>query len=92
MNENTKNYYLKNQNNEQEMMLIQSEKNEEDEEHEDDNNENGGKNPLQNIGNNIIFKNKYILGIKTNLFDFIFLALYFIIIYLIFFIRNGVII
>jgi len=84
MNENTKNYYLKNQNNEQEMMLIQSEKNEEDEEHEDDNNENGGKNPLQNIGNNIIFKNKYILGIKTNLFDFIFLALYFIIIYLIF--------
>ena len=84
MNENTKNYYLKNQNNEQEMMLIQSEKNEEDEENEDDNNENGGKNPLQNIGNNIIFKNKYILGIKTNLFDFIFLVIYFIMIYIIF--------
>ena len=84
MNENSKNYYLKNQNNEQEMILIQSEKNEEDEENEDDNNETRGKNPLQNIGNNIIFKNKYILGIKTNLLDSIFLALYFIIIYIIF--------
>ena len=34
MNENTKNYYIKNQNNEQEMMLIQNETNEEDEDND----------------------------------------------------------
>ena len=84
MNENTKNYYSKNQNNEQEIMLIQTDKNEEDEDIDDENNTSKGKNPLQNIGNNIIFKNKYIWGIKTNLYDFIFLAIYFIIIYIIF--------
>ena len=83
MYENNKNYYSKNQNDEQEMILIQSENNEEDEENEEENN-NKMKNPLQNIGNNILFKNKYILGIKTNLYDFIFIAIYFIIVYIIF--------
>ena len=79
------NEYKKNQNNEQEMMLIQSEKNEDDEEDEDeDDKKEEDKNPLKNIGRNIIFKNKYIFGIREHLYDFISLSLYFILIYIIF--------
>ena len=84
MNENSKNYSINNQNNEQEMMLIQHEDNINDEEDEDDENDEKDKNPIKNIGNNIIYKNKYIFGIKEHLYDFISLSLYFFLIYIIF--------
>ena len=72
----------KNQNNEQQMMLIHKEKNDSDEEDEDE--DNGNENPNKNIGKNIIYKNKYIFGIKTHLFDLISLSIFFIFIYVIF--------
>ena len=74
--------YNKNQNNEQQMMLIHKEKNDSDEEDEDE--DNGNENPNKNIGKNIIYKNKYIFGIKTHLFDLISLSIFFIFIYVIF--------
>ena len=85
MTENSKNYYLQNKNNEQEMMLIQNENNNNDEEDEDsDNNNEKYKNPIKNMGRNIIFKNKIIFGIKEHLYDAISLSLYFLISYIIF--------
>ena len=85
MSENTKKYYSNNKNIEQEMMLIQSEKNEDDDEDNDEENNNEmEKNPLKKIGNNITYRNKYIFGISTHLYDLIFLIIYFIIIYIIF--------
>ena len=83
MDENNKNYYIKNHNNEQEMMLIQKEKNEEEEDKEDNNINIFNKNPLKNIGKNIIYKDKYIFGIKTHLSDFFFLAINLISLYII---------
>ena len=85
MSENTKKYYSNNKNIEQEMMLIQSEKNEDDDEDNDEENNNEmEKNSLKKIGNNITYRNKYIFGISTHLYDLIFLIIYFIIIYIIF--------
>ena len=81
------NKYNKNANNEQEMILINSEKNEEegeDDEEGEDNDKDMNKNPFKNIGKNIIFKNKYIFGIKEQLYDLILLSLYFFLIYIIF--------
>ena len=88
MNENNKNYYNQNQNKEQEVMLISREKNN-SEDNEDDDNEiinKKDKKSIKKIGNNIIYKNKYILGISTDLNDMIFLSLYFFLIYIISFI------
>ena len=77
--------YTNNKNSEQEMILIQNEKNEDEEdEDEDDNEKEMNKNPFKNIGKNIIYKNKYIFGIKSQLFDLISLSLYFFLIYIIF--------
>ena len=84
MNENSKIYLTNNQNNEQEMMLIQNENNNNDEEEEYDENNEKDKNPLKNLGKNIIYKNKYIFGIKENLYDLVSLTLYFLIIYVLF--------
>ena len=84
MNENSKIYLTNNQNNEQEMMLIQNENNNNDEEEEYDENNEKDKNPLKNLGKNIIYKNKYIFGIKENLYDLVSLTLYFLIIYILF--------
>ena len=84
MNEYSKKY-TNNKNSEQEMILIQNEKNEDEEdEDEDDNEKEMNKNPFKNIGKNIIYKNKYIFGIKSQLFDLISLSLYFFLIYIIF--------
>ena len=84
MYENSKIYLTNNQNNEQEMMLIQNENNNNDEEEEYDENNEKDKNPLKNLGKNIIYKNKYIFGIKENLYDLVSLTLYFLIIYVLF--------